>query len=237
VRNVAASEVIGFEALARLAPSGAGFSSRRRLIPLAEESGLIVEMGEWILRRSLPEAPPGRAAADRREPVAGAIHPWRPRRPRSFEPARDRHWRPDRLELEITRRRADRGSRPRPVAAAAAEGARRAHFDGRLRQRLFLAELPAGVSVDKIKIDRAFVINLGRNPQSAAIVRAVIDLGHGLEMSIVAEGVETEAQLASSRRRGATRCRAICSAGRRRLVSMPRWSVASQIIEPVRKTG
>ena len=40
-------------------------------------------------------------------------------------------------------------------------------------------------------------INLGRNQQSAAIVRAVIDLGHGLEMSIVAEGVETEAQLGS----------------------------------------
>ena len=48
---------------------------------------------------------------------------------------------------------------------------------------------------DKIKIDRAFVMNLGRNPQSAAIVRAVIGLGHGLEMSIVAEGVETEEQL------------------------------------------
>jgi EAL domain-containing protein (putative c-di-GMP-specific phosphodiesterase class I) len=48
---------------------------------------------------------------------------------------------------------------------------------------------------DKIKIDRDFVINLGKNPQSAAIVRAVIDLGHGLEMSIVAEGVETTEQL------------------------------------------
>jgi EAL domain-containing protein (putative c-di-GMP-specific phosphodiesterase class I) len=48
---------------------------------------------------------------------------------------------------------------------------------------------------DKIKIDRAFVMNLGRNPQSAAIVRAVIGLGHGLEMSIVAEGVETLEQL------------------------------------------
>jgi EAL domain-containing protein (putative c-di-GMP-specific phosphodiesterase class I) len=48
---------------------------------------------------------------------------------------------------------------------------------------------------DKIKIDRAFVINLGRNPQSASIVRAVIDLGHALEMSIVAEGVETQDQL------------------------------------------
>jgi EAL domain-containing protein (putative c-di-GMP-specific phosphodiesterase class I) len=49
---------------------------------------------------------------------------------------------------------------------------------------------------DKIKVDRTFVINLGRNPQSAAIVSAVIDLGHGLEMSIVAEGVETPDQLA-----------------------------------------
>jgi EAL domain-containing protein (putative c-di-GMP-specific phosphodiesterase class I) len=39
-------------------------------------------------------------------------------------------------------------------------------------------------------------MNLGRNPQSAAIVRAVIGLGHGLEMSIVAEGVETQEQLA-----------------------------------------
>src|SRR5260370_32467134 len=48
---------------------------------------------------------------------------------------------------------------------------------------------------DKIKVDRAFVMNLGRNHQSAAIVRAVIGLGHGLEMSIVAEGVETQEQL------------------------------------------
>ncbi len=48
---------------------------------------------------------------------------------------------------------------------------------------------------DKIKIDRAFVMNLGHNPQSAAIVRAVIGLGHGLEVTIVAEGVETQEQL------------------------------------------
>jgi len=48
---------------------------------------------------------------------------------------------------------------------------------------------------DKIKIDRAFVINLGLNPQSAAIVRAVIGLGHGLDVAIVAEGVETHEQL------------------------------------------
>ena len=49
---------------------------------------------------------------------------------------------------------------------------------------------------DKIKIDRTFVMNLGRNPQSAAIIRAVIGLGRGLEISIIAEGVETAEQLA-----------------------------------------
>jgi EAL domain-containing protein (putative c-di-GMP-specific phosphodiesterase class I) len=48
---------------------------------------------------------------------------------------------------------------------------------------------------DKIKIDRAFVMYLGCNPQSAAIVRAVIGLGHGLDVSILAEGVETSEQL------------------------------------------
>jgi EAL domain-containing protein (putative c-di-GMP-specific phosphodiesterase class I) len=48
---------------------------------------------------------------------------------------------------------------------------------------------------DKIKIDRTFIVNLGRNPQSAAIVRAVIGLGHNFDIAIVAEGVETQEQL------------------------------------------
>src|SRR3984893_6370595 len=49
---------------------------------------------------------------------------------------------------------------------------------------------------DKIKIDRAFISNLERNLQSAAIIRAVIALGRGLNLPVVAEGVETEDQLA-----------------------------------------
>ena len=49
---------------------------------------------------------------------------------------------------------------------------------------------------DKIKIDRAFISNLDRNAQSAAIVRAVIGLGRGLDLPVVAEGVETDEQLA-----------------------------------------
>jgi EAL domain-containing protein (putative c-di-GMP-specific phosphodiesterase class I) len=53
---------------------------------------------------------------------------------------------------------------------------------------------------DKIKIDRAFVANLDRNPQSAAIIRAVIGLGRGLDLPVVAEGVETKEQLAFLKR-------------------------------------
>jgi len=49
---------------------------------------------------------------------------------------------------------------------------------------------------DKIKIDQSFVSNLDRSPQSAAIIRAVIGLGRGLDLPVVAEGVETAAQLA-----------------------------------------
>jgi EAL domain-containing protein (putative c-di-GMP-specific phosphodiesterase class I) len=49
---------------------------------------------------------------------------------------------------------------------------------------------------DKIKIDRAFISNLDRNPQSAAIVRATIGLGRGLGLPVLAEGVESDSQLA-----------------------------------------
>jgi EAL domain-containing protein (putative c-di-GMP-specific phosphodiesterase class I) len=51
-------------------------------------------------------------------------------------------------------------------------------------------------SFDKIKIDRSFISNLGRKAQAATIVRAVIGLGRGLDLPVVAEGVETPAQLA-----------------------------------------
>ena len=91
---------------------------------------------------------------------------------------------------------------------------------------------------DKIKIDRDFVLNLGRNPQSAAIVRAVIGLGHGLEMSIVAEGVETEQQLLFLADQG-------CDAVQGYLIGRPLpigqypnlVGRGSNVLEAVRKTG
>ncbi|WP_407156643.1 EAL domain-containing protein [Bradyrhizobium sp. STM 3557] len=193
--TVDSSEIIGFEALARWHHPVRGFVPPSEFIPLAEESGLIVEMGEWILRQACREA------ASWPKPLQIAVN---------LSPAQFVHGdlvalvhsilletglAPDRLELEIT------------------EGVLIEDFDrglGLLRRlkalgvRISMDDFGSGYSslsylqafpFDKIKIDRAFVMNLGRNPQSAAIVRAVIDLGHGMNMSIVAEGVETLEQL------------------------------------------
>ena len=103
---------------------------------------------------------------------------------------------PDRLELEITEgvliEDFDRGLALLRRLKALGVRISMDDFGSGYSSLSYLQAFP----FDKIKIDRAFVINLGRNPQSASIVRAVIGLGHGLEMSIVAEGVETQEQLA-----------------------------------------
>lgn len=191
----AASGVIGFEALARWHHPVRGFVPPSDFIPLAEESGLIVEMGEWILREACREA------ASWAVPLQIAVN---------LSPAQFTHGdlvglvhsilletglAPDRLELEITEgvliEDFDRGLSLLRRLKALGVRISMDDFGSGYSSLSYLQAFP----FDKIKIDRAFVINLGRNPQSAAIVRAVIDLGHGLEMSIVAEGVETEAQL------------------------------------------
>ncbi|WP_407167027.1 EAL domain-containing protein [Bradyrhizobium sp. ORS 111] len=235
--SVAGSEIIGFEALARWHHPVRGFVPPSDFIPLAEESGLIVEMGEWILREACREA------ASWAAPLQIAVN---------LSPAQFTHGdlvglvhsilletglRPDRLELEIT------------------EGVLIEDFDRGLSLLRRLKTLGVRISMDdfgsgysslsylqafpfdKIKIDRAFVINLGRNPQSAAIVRAVIDLGHGLEMSIVAEGVETEAQLGFLSEEG-------CDAVQGYLIGRPApvghfaaLVGGSQVVESVRKAG
>ncbi|PSO21342.1 EAL domain-containing protein [Bradyrhizobium sp. MOS003] len=193
--SVAESEIIGFEALARWQHPVRGQVSPAEFIPIAEESGLIVEMGEWILREACREA------ASWPKPLQVAVN---------LSPAQFMHGdvvglvhsilietglAPGRLELEITEgvliEDFDRGLALLRRLKALGVRISMDDFGSGYSSLSYLQAFP----FDKIKIDRAFITNLGRNPQSAAIVRAVIDLGHGLEMSIVAEGVETVEQL------------------------------------------
>jgi diguanylate cyclase (GGDEF)-like protein/PAS domain S-box-containing protein len=194
--TVAATEIIGFEALARWQHPVRGQVSPAEFIPIAEESGLIVEMGEWILREVCREA------ASWSKPLQVAVN---------LSPAQFMHGdvvglvhailletglAPGRLELEITEgvliEDFDRGLALLRRLKALGVRISMDDFGSGYSSLSYLQAFP----FDKIKIDRAFIINLGRNPQSAAIVRAVIDLGHGLDMSIIAEGVETVEQLA-----------------------------------------
>jgi diguanylate cyclase (GGDEF)-like protein/PAS domain S-box-containing protein len=193
--TVAGSEIVGFEALARWQHPVRGFVSPGEFIPLAEESGLIVEMGEWILRDACKQA------ASWKVPMQIAVN---------LSPVQFMHGdlvglvhsilletglAPDRLELEITEgvliEDFDRGLALLRRLKALGVRISMDDFGSGYSSLSYLQAFP----FDKIKIDRAFVVNLGRNPQSASIVRAVIDLGHALEMSIVAEGVETQEQL------------------------------------------
>jgi diguanylate cyclase (GGDEF)-like protein/PAS domain S-box-containing protein len=236
--TVAESRAIGFEALARWQHPVRGFVPPSDFIPLAEESGLIVEMGEWILREACREA------ASWQVPLQVAVN---------LSPAQFVHGdlvalvhsilletglAPDRLEIEITEgvliEDFDRGLALLRRLKALGVRISMDDFGSGYSSLSYLQAFP----FDKIKIDRAFVMNLGRNPQSAAIVRAVIDLGHGLEMSIVAEGVETLEQLGFLAEEG-------CDAVQGYLLGKPapigQYAAlvggTSNVMEPVRKTG
>ena len=193
--SVDQSEIIGFEALARWMHPVRGFISPADFIPLAEESGLIVELGEWILRQACREAaswPRPLQIAVNLSPVqfthgdlVGLVH----------SILLETGLAPGRLELEITEgvliEDFDRGLALLRRLKALGVRVSMDDFGSGYSSLSYLQAFP----FDMIKIDRAFVLNLGRNPQSAAIVRAVIGLGHAMDMSIVAEGVETADQL------------------------------------------
>jgi diguanylate cyclase (GGDEF)-like protein/PAS domain S-box-containing protein len=235
--TVASSEITGFEALARWRHPVRGFVPPSDFIPIAEESGLIVEMGEWILREAC------RQAASWPVPLPIAVN---------LSPAQFMHGdvvglvhailletglAPGRLELEITEgvliEDFDRGLALLRRLKALGVRVSMDDFGSGYSSLSYLQAFP----FDKIKIDRDFVMNLGRNPQSAAIVRAVIGLGHGLGMSIVAEGVETQEQLGFLAEEG-------CDAVQGYLIGKPapveQYGTVvghADLMQPARKTG
>ena len=193
--DLATGDVVGFEALLRWRHGTRGSITPMHFIPIAEETGLIIQIGEWVLREAC------RQAASWQKPLSIAVNVSGVQIlsphfvPLVHEILVETGLRPDRLEIEITE-------------TALIRDPNRARLT--LRQlkalgiRIAMDDFGTGYSslsnlrsfpFDKIKIDGSFIRSVHSNAQTAAIVRSVLGLGRGLGLPVLAEGVESEEEL------------------------------------------
>ena len=202
--NLAASRVIGFEALLRWHHPTRGMISPLDFIPLSEETSLIVPIGDWVLRRACEEA------ANWPADIKIAVN---------LSPVQFKHGdvigsvraalegsglRPDRLELEITEtillEESDnaltclRDLRAMGIAVALDD------FGTGYASLSYLTRFP----FDKIKVDKSFVLQMDKNKDAMSILDAIVALGQSLDIRTTAEGVETAEQLDRLRMKGCT---------------------------------
>jgi diguanylate cyclase (GGDEF)-like protein/PAS domain S-box-containing protein len=190
-KDIKTGRTIGFEALLRWTHSERGEISPALFIPIAEESGTILKIGEWVLRTACQEAARWKndlTIAVNVSPIqihtanfASMVH----------EVLFQTGLPPHRLELEITETALIRDLN-RALATLRQLKA--------LGIRIAMDDFGTGYSslsnlqafpFDKIKVDGSFIKSVDRNGQAAAIVRAVLGLGRGLNLPVLAEGVET----------------------------------------------
>jgi diguanylate cyclase (GGDEF)-like protein/PAS domain S-box-containing protein len=194
-------ELAGVEALVRWRHPERGLVPPGEFIGIAEETGLILQLGEWVLRTAAHQASHWAGLQ-----VSVNISPAQFRQPDLVQVVhnalRESGLAPQRLELEITE----------SVLIQQPEAAAKLLDDlKKLGVRVAMDDFGTGYSslsylqrfhFDKIKVDRSFIGAIGIEPSAAAIVRAVINLASSLGMLTCAEGVETDEQLAALRHEG-----------------------------------
>ena len=201
--NIGSNRVCGFEALVRWRHPQLGLIAPDRFIPLAEETGIIVPLGEWVLKRAAADA----VAWPDHIKLAVNLSPVQLRQGEIVQtiiaalrlsglPAR-------RLELEVTETVMLAGVRSRAALEALRAMGIAIVLDDFGTGYASLSYL-ADMSFSKIKIDRGFVADLPTHATSRAIVGAITNLARELDMEITAEGVETEEQLLILKAAGCT---------------------------------
>ena len=193
--TIASDRISGFESLLRWRHPDKGMISPAEFIPVAEDIGLITQLGEWVLREACAEAVkwPG--------DIKVAVN---------LSPAQ---FRSRNLVQVVISALTQSGLSPRRLELEITESIFLAETDANLAILHQLRELGVGISMDdfgtgysslsylrsfpfdKIKIDRSFVKDLAERPDCGAIVRAISGLGRSLNITTTAEGVETEDQL------------------------------------------
>jgi diguanylate cyclase (GGDEF)-like protein len=203
-----AGRIIGFEALVRWQHPTRGLLSAADFIGVAEESGLVVPLGAYVLHEACRQAARWRATRPGGDDLHIAINVSGPQfgHP-SFVPAvaaalADTGLDADALWLEITETSimADAGAAQQTLDAIRALGVHLAidDFGTGYSSLAYLRRFPVSV----LKIDRSFVAGLGRDREDEAIVSMIVSLARTLDLRIVAEGVENATQTAQLRRLG-----------------------------------
>jgi len=196
--RLADGSMVAAEALVRWVHPERGLLEASQFVPLAEETGIIVPVGSWVLaeacRQAVTWSGNGHAPAvsvnlsarqlsrsDLVDLVAGALG--------------DSGLNPDRLWLEITESvlMEDADTAVETLQRLRALGVHLSvdDFGTGYSSLAYLRRFP----VDSLKVDRSFVAGLGEDPEDSAIVEAVVSMAHSLRLSVVAEGVETDEQL------------------------------------------
>jgi diguanylate cyclase (GGDEF)-like protein/PAS domain S-box-containing protein len=197
--RIDSGRIVGFEALLRWSSPELGEVAPVRFIPIAERTGLIIQIGAWAMHEACRQLHAWQQAGSDVK-VAVNLSPRQFHQNDLLPTIRQCLERsaaqPGSLELEITE---------------SALMSREQEVDVLMREiralgiTLSIDDFGTGYSslaylkrfpVQRLKVDRAFIRDLGRDEDSAAIVRSIISLAHALKLRVVAEGVETEAQLA-----------------------------------------
>jgi diguanylate cyclase (GGDEF)-like protein len=193
-RRIGDGRLLGFEALLRWPHPERGMIPPNDFIPLAESSGMIIPLGAWVIRTACAEAarwPGGFKAAV------------------NLSPAQFRH---GALVATVQEALAVSGLPPHRLELEVTESLLQQDTESAVRLLRDLRELGVTIAMDdfgtgwsslahlwrfpfgKLKIDRAFVKELGQDPKLSAIVATIVGLGRTLDMAVVAEGVETDEQ-------------------------------------------
>ncbi|MCE3606583.1 EAL domain-containing protein [Massilia sp. P8910] len=197
--DVRSSEIVGVEALVRWRHPERGIISPTEFIPLAEETGLIVPIGEWVLRTACNQAKAWHKATGRSIRMAVNLSA--------------KQFKDENLTQIVLSALHDSGLDPKMLELELTEGTLMDDAKATMATLEQLRGIGVYLSIDDfgtgyssmnylkrfdvraLKIDKSFICGLPQDSENAAITRAIIAMAHGLKMVVVAEGVETDEQL------------------------------------------